>query len=250
MASDASEQLKVHSATSISSFEVAPNANAISVAAPKEVSNGTASHDRSQAPSVIYLRNIDAAKAGNARSQYRVAQALQTCRSAIKTEERLDEVIRTVPMSEEQTEELKRRFELCKSFPSLLSDIDGEITKWLHKSAEAGDPLAQSYEGLISYPNFESEELKSLVRKALSTGEQEAYAHAAMYYANVTPNDNLELYEAWKILSCERNASCDVVEERNRINSQYQMYQRMQIRDYEAELRNKLKKRQWDQLGF
>jgi len=204
----------------------------------------------SKYPLEIYLQNIERAKSGDARSQYRVAQALQKCRSAIKSEKRLDEVIRTVPMSEEQAETIKQRYALCKEFASLTPDIDGEITSWLHQAAENDDPLAKAYEALLSYPKVDDDEVKMLVGDALKSGDREAYSLAVMYFANIASNDNAELYEAWLLISCDAGDECDVAKERERIKSQYQMYQRMQIGTYESELREKLRLHQWNQLGF
>ncbi len=205
---------------------------------------------RKEEPLAAYLSHIELAKAGNARSQYRVAQALQECRGWAISVERLDELIQALSMSEAQIGSAKRRHERCKEFPSLVSDMDAEITKWLHLAAEGGDPLAKSYESLLSFSNHDVDELRSNVRAALSTGEPEAYSHVVSYYANVTPNDNAELYEAWLLVSCETSIDCDVTQERDRIEQQYRLHERLQIDTFESDIRKKLLAKAWDQLGF
>jgi len=201
-------------------------------------------------PLEMYLQNIELAKAGNSRSQYRVAQALQTCRMTPKSEERLAESIRSSQFTEDQVKEIQRRYTMCKEFGSLAPDIDAEITKWLHLAAEGGEPLAKSYDALLSYPNFDADELKTLVREALRTGEPEAYSHAVSYYANVTPNDNAELYEAWVLVSCEFMDYCDIAQQRIHVKQKYRLHERLQIAAFESDLREKLKAKKWDELGF
>lgn len=200
-------------------------------------------------PLETYYEHIDRAKAGNARSQYRVAQALQQCRTAPKSEARLNASIGSGLLNEQQIVELRHHYKECAEFPRLVPNMDAEITKWLHEAAEGGDPLAKSYEALLSYANFDIDELKSLVGEALLTGEPEAFSHAVMYYANVT-TDNAELYEAWLLISCEWERDCDVANERDRIKRQYRMHERLQIASVESDLRAKLQAREWDQLGF
>ncbi len=233
-------------------IQSSPNVTAESPgSAPMSAAPRTPSSRKSAVnPLGIYLQNIELAKAGNSRSQYRVAQALQTCRMTPKSEERLAESIRSSQFTEDQVKEIQRRYTMCKGFGSLAPDIDAEITKWLHLAAEGGEPLAKSYDALLSYPNFDADELKTLVREALRTGEPEAYSHAAMYYANVTPNDNAELYEAWLLINCESKSDCDMGRERNRVKQQYKLHERLQIASFESELRGKLNAKQWDQLGF
>lgn len=214
------------------------------------VNSDTIRKRRKEKPLAVYLSHIEFAKAGNARSQYRVAQALQECRASAISAERLDELIQALSMSEAQIGSAKRRHERCKEFPALVSDMDAEITRWLHLAAEGGDPLAKSYESLLSFSNHDVDELRSNVRAALSTGEPEAYSHVVSYYANVTPNDNAELYEAWVLVSCEASIDCDVAQERDRIEQQYRLHERLQIDTFESDIRKKLLAKAWDQLGF
>ncbi len=203
-----------------------------------------------QTPLQMYMQHIERANAGNARSQYRVSQALQMCRMAPKSAERLNASIESGQLSEEQISEVRRRYKLCEGFAALVPDMDADITKWLRMSAEGGEPLAKSYEALLSYPNFDVDELKVLVREALRTGDPEAYSHAVRYYANVTPNDNAELYEAWLLISCEFEAGCDLAQERDRVERQYRLHEALQIASIETSLRENLKAKNWDALGF
>jgi hypothetical protein len=163
----------------------------------------------------IYDDNLSSALVGVPQSQYIVGRVLAFCARVPASESELQEAELSGSLPEASLTSVRIRYGLCKDLAPAIDDLSEEADYWLFRAREAGYPLAIAREATGPFADEPSDQIAEVLARSLRAAygnqllEADALRYVVSYFANSVQYGDVDR-EAWTILYCEKNPSCDV----------------------------------------
>lgn len=201
-------------------------------------------------PYKMYEANIDAAKNGNPRAQYKVARALHEC-TGIPNPVALTQGLQTGSISPQMATDLDWEIQSCAPLLEQVptEELSARYRDWMAAASESGDALAQSWQLIFGGGLSTASESKEILLRALKENDPAVFTAVASYVSNQFP-DSIAQEEAWMLLGCRQQEACNDSAYERFLHGEYQEYQVQEILRFAGEIRTALDENAWDSLGL
>jgi hypothetical protein len=163
-------------------------------------------------------QHMEAARAGNARSQYLVSRLLSECVGSPSSMEQIDRLRQNEAFAGDIVSDLEVSLERCKPFHERYGDLRTQRETWLESAAANGSHVAILEKHLLnsiaedeySKEAFQAKLIPALVEASESEHVlDQAIFGVQVYFSNFAEWRSLER-AAWTIVYCQSSLVCDL----------------------------------------